>query len=73
MFDFYQNARKPEYRLIVRRGAQLPAEAAGEEWVLRKIVEKMDDKATAEVEAKGYYHYRMDGVFEEKVVGRELD
>lgn len=67
MFEFYQSVRKPQYRLIVRKGAALPPEAAGEEWVLRKTVETMDAKASAEVEAKGYYFYRMDGLFEEKV------
>jgi hypothetical protein len=68
VFDFYQNKRKPESRLIVRHGAPLPAEVEGSEWVLIKVVEKMDDKANAEVEANGYYLYRMDGFFEEKVV-----
>lgn len=65
MFEFYQDARRPEYRLIIRKGDPFPAE--GREWVLRKIVGKMDDKANAEVEAKGYYYYRMDGFFEDKV------
>lgn len=67
MFEAYQSARKPQYRLIIRKGSSFPREAEGGEWMLRKTIDNLDLKARGEVEANGYYLYRMDGFFEEKV------
>jgi len=67
MFEFYQSTRKPQYRLIIRKGSSFPSEAEGGEWVLRRTVDNLDSKARGEVETDGYYLCRMDGIFEEKV------
>jgi hypothetical protein len=67
MFEAYQSTRKPQYRLIIQKGSSLPREAEGGEWVLCKTIDNLDSKARGEVEANGYYLYRMDGIFEEKV------
>jgi len=67
MFEFYQSTRKRQYRLIIPEGLPLPPEAEGGEWKLRKVTANLDTKAKGQVEANGYYLYRMDGFFEEKV------
>jgi hypothetical protein len=65
MYKIYEHAKKPDYRLIIRDGANLPSEAKKENWKAAKTVDKVSVEAEKNIQKQGYHLFKSVATFSE--------
>jgi hypothetical protein len=63
MFQIYQHGKKPDYRLIIPEGANLPSEAKEQNWKVAKTAEKVSMEAEKNIKDRGYHLYKSVATF----------